>query len=330
MTNPLKPLGQEVYGQARLGDGQSVQIYPRSSALSVSYAITPSKYGAALSVSYTLQRGWAAPLAIYYTTSANAGYSIQLDSSIIAPDTVIYQPRAVAGRTLLGGQLLQGYDSMVWNYSVLQWSEFQKIISYYDPLNPVVTIGFLDPSGGWSQQQAVMHPPQYGTMSTFLISDIQLSFTRLFLFNNPSYGVIILATLTDTGVYINGQGWVGWQGGSVSYDPVNSQSYAPGIISGIVTANAPTSSTSALTNVSASTSSTTILATNGIRKAAYIYNDSASAMYLAYAATASTSSFTVKIQAGNFFEMPTGPIYTGALSAVWDTAVGSARATELV
>jgi hypothetical protein len=52
-------------------------------------------------------------------------------------------------------------------------------------------------------------------------------------------------------------------------------------------------------------------------------------MYVAFAATASTSLYTVKIPAMSFFEMPTTPIYTGVISALWDVATGAARITEL-
>lgn len=100
-------------------------------------------------------------------------------------------------------------------------------------------------------------------------------------------------------------------------------------VSGTVTANSGVSATSTLSNVPAVTASTSILASNSSRKAMYLYNDSSSAMYLKFGTTASTTSFTVKVPAANFFEMPTVPIYTGALTAVWDTATGNARITEL-
>lgn len=96
-----------------------------------------------------------------------------------------------------------------------------------------------------------------------------------------------------------------------------------------VPVSSPTSGTATLSNVAASATSVSILASNTSRKGAIIQNDSSSAMYLAYAATASTTAYTVKIPANTGFEMPITPVYTGAMSAVWDTATGSARITEL-
>lgn len=87
-----------------------------------------------------------------------------------------------------------------------------------------------------------------------------------------------------------------------------------------------TSATATLTSVAGSVTSVAILAANINRKGVTIYNDSASAMYLAYAVTATTSAFTVKIPANYLYEMPN--LYTGALSALWDVATGSARITE--
>jgi hypothetical protein len=94
-------------------------------------------------------------------------------------------------------------------------------------------------------------------------------------------------------------------------------------------ATSPSVSSSSISNVAADTSSKTILASNSSRKSMMLYNDSSSAMYLAYSATASLSSYSVKISANTLFEMPPGVTYTGAMSAVWDTASGNARVTEL-
>jgi hypothetical protein len=89
------------------------------------------------------------------------------------------------------------------------------------------------------------------------------------------------------------------------------------------------SSVATLTNVSASITSVTILALLVTRKGMLLYNDSASALYLKYGSAASTTSFTVKILPYQLFEMPVTPVYTGILTALWDTATGTARVTEL-
>lgn len=96
------------------------------------------------------------------------------------------------------------------------------------------------------------------------------------------------------------------------------------------TANIPSkSATSTPTNVGGSATSAALLASNASRKGMYVYNDSTSALYIMYGAIASATAFTVKIGSQGFFEMPTSPVYTGAINGIWDTATGSARVTEL-
>jgi hypothetical protein len=85
----------------------------------------------------------------------------------------------------------------------------------------------------------------------------------------------------------------------------------------------------ALSSVAASASSVTLLDANPSRKGVVVFNDSTSAVYVAYAPTSSATSFTVKIAAAGFWEMPAPP-YTDVLSAIWDAANGSARVTEQV
>lgn len=85
--------------------------------------------------------------------------------------------------------------------------------------------------------------------------------------------------------------------------------------------------TSAVTSVAAATSSTTLLALNAQRRGATIHNDSTAILYLKLGATASTSSFTVKIAADGYYEVPFG--YTGVIDGIWAAANGNARVTEL-
>lgn len=87
--------------------------------------------------------------------------------------------------------------------------------------------------------------------------------------------------------------------------------------------------TAALSSVAASASSVSLLAANTARKGVTIVNDSTATLYLAYAATASTTSYTYKLQAGETFEMPGLPYYGGAISGIWSAANGNARITEL-
>lgn len=87
------------------------------------------------------------------------------------------------------------------------------------------------------------------------------------------------------------------------------------------------SATSSVTNVTASTSNVTLLASNSNRLGASIYNDSTRDLYLKLGATASTSSFTVKVRKGAFYEVAFG--YTGIIDGIWESGVtGAARVTE--
>ncbi len=122
---------------------------------------------------------------------------------------------------------------------------------------------------------------------------------------------------------------VNWQAGPVLTDSTTNQKYAPAAVDVTVTASQLTSATATLTNVAGSATSVSILTSNTARKGMAVYNDSSSAMYLAYASSSSTTTYTVKIPANNLFEMPVTPVYTGAMSALWDTATGNARITEL-
>ena len=91
----------------------------------------------------------------------------------------------------------------------------------------------------------------------------------------------------------------------------------------------PASTSANLTSVNAATANTALLAANASRKAAYIYNNGGANLYLAYGNTASTIAFTVKIAAYGFFELPATPVWQGAISAIWDSASGSAQITEV-
>lgn len=93
----------------------------------------------------------------------------------------------------------------------------------------------------------------------------------------------------------------------------------------------PVAGTSAaVTSVGASATSVPLLAANAARRGAFIYNDSTVALNVKMGATASATSFTVKLLAGGYWEMPTVPyVYTGTIDGIWDSATGSARITEL-
>lgn len=88
------------------------------------------------------------------------------------------------------------------------------------------------------------------------------------------------------------------------------------------------SSAATLSAVASSVTSVSLLSSNASRKGLILFNDSNSVCYVAFAGTASSTAFTVKMAAGAFYEMPI-PVYRGAVSAIWSNANGNMRITEL-
>lgn len=88
--------------------------------------------------------------------------------------------------------------------------------------------------------------------------------------------------------------------------------------------------TATLSNVAGSASSVTLLAANTGRLGAMIYNDSTALLYVKFGATASTSSFTVRLGSQQYYELPNNPgVYTGVIDGIWASATGNARVTEV-
>lgn len=87
--------------------------------------------------------------------------------------------------------------------------------------------------------------------------------------------------------------------------------------------------TAIVTSVAASTSTVTLLASNTSRRMAMITNYANRPAFVKLGASASTTSYTVKLDTDDYYELPF-PAYTGIITAVWDIGVsGSARVTEL-
>lgn len=85
--------------------------------------------------------------------------------------------------------------------------------------------------------------------------------------------------------------------------------------------------TPATANVAASATNVTCLSSNASRLGATIYNDSTSILYAKFGATASSTSFSYKVDGGGTLDVPFG--YTGIIDCIWVSATGSARTTEL-
>lgn len=58
-----------------------------------------------------------------------------------------------------------------------------------------------------------------------------------------------------------------------------------------------------------------------------IHNDSTAILYVKFGTTATTSSYTVKMVADAYYEVPFG--YTGRIDGIWASANGAARVTEI-
>jgi hypothetical protein len=87
-------------------------------------------------------------------------------------------------------------------------------------------------------------------------------------------------------------------------------------------------SVSTVSSVVSSASSVQLLAANVNRIGVILYNDSTQVAYVAFAATASSSAYTLKMAPGSHYESEPS-VYTGVISAVWASANGSMRITEL-
>jgi len=93
-----------------------------------------------------------------------------------------------------------------------------------------------------------------------------------------------------------------------------------------VTALRPTTAT--LANVASSASNVTLFAAAAAStNRRTIYNDSTAVLYVKFGATASTTSYTVQLVAGAYYEFPL-PLYTGQVDGIWASANGAARVTS--
>jgi len=88
------------------------------------------------------------------------------------------------------------------------------------------------------------------------------------------------------------------------------------------------SSLANVASVAASATNVTLLSAVATRVGFAVYNDSASVCYLKFGATASSTSFTVLLSAGSYYEYAGHGVYTGQVDAIWATATGSARVTS--
>ena len=87
-------------------------------------------------------------------------------------------------------------------------------------------------------------------------------------------------------------------------------------------------SNATITRVATSTTTAAVLAANRSRRGYIIQNDSAVDCYVKFGATATVTTYTIKLTAGQVYE--SGPlVYTGDIHAILASGTGSAQITEL-
>jgi hypothetical protein len=185
-----------------------------------------------------------------------------------------------------------------------------------------------------------------GTWSGSLLvscSNDNQNFVNTTVFNSASTNALSAASITTNGVYY---GYINYK-----YIRVRMATYTSGTAtailalsstaggqatigtlaaqSGVWSIHPAISGSSAVTSVASDTNAVTLLASNTNRKQAFIYNDSTAAMFVKFGASATSSSFTVKLAANTAYILPTPPIYSGVITAAWEAANGSARVTEV-
>ena len=141
---------------------------------------------------------------------------------------------------------------------------------------------------------------------------------------------------SDTGVIVRQVGYsttsnVSSVAGVVSVQQ-NSTVWAVQLSTGSVTTHPEKASTHSSSNSTQSSTSLTMHAANALRLGWTCFNapTNGAFLYLKWGATASTSSFNVRVPPNGYYEMPM-PIYTGLIDAVWDsTGTGRAAVTELL
>lgn len=115
--------------------------------------------------------------------------------------------------------------------------------------------------------------------------------------------------------------------GTVGLDRGDSTSN-PLFVSGAITTTFDPSTSATVTEVSSSATTVTLQAANGSRRGLLVFNESTKNLYVKLGAGATSTSFSVKLSARGYFEVPGN--YTGIVTGVWDAANGSAWVTEIL
>ena len=142
------------------------------------------------------------------------------------------------------------------------------------------------------------------------------------------------ATVTGGVAGSLGVGGLAASGSAVAGDPVlvagsdgtNARTLATSNTGNLITEYKP-ATTSSITSVAANAASVTLLVANTNRLMALITNDGTGVMFVALATTSSTTAYTYRVTSDS--QVVIDGYWTGAISAIWTGANGSARITEL-
>lgn len=116
--------------------------------------------------------------------------------------------------------------------------------------------------------------------------------------------------------------------GSVTVNGPQGTPSDPVWISGSVYATQESNPTATAAIVTASVATSTLLASNANRRAAIIFNDATKQLYVKLGPTATTASYTIKMSAGGYWEVP--GFYSGIITGFWvNGANGAAAITEV-
>jgi hypothetical protein len=210
------------------------------------------------------------------------------------------------------------------------WAAFDTASAYVVVKSTDGTIYYLQQGAYY---QAVS---PYTAVSSAIVGALTNQFSAVSPGSGGGGGGAITAAASSYSAGAGVDGWDLTQGAKADAACASSGSTCSviSILKALLVANVqlPTSSTVAsgtLTNVAASATSVTCLASNAARLRGIIYNDSTSAtLYIKAGTTASTSSFTWLLLPGASLVLDSFPVYTGKLDCIWSAAVGNARVTE--
>lgn len=91
-------------------------------------------------------------------------------------------------------------------------------------------------------------------------------------------------------------------------------------VTGSLTITADQNPTATVTQLGASLTNITLLAANADRRGATFFYEGTKVLFLKLGATATDDSYTVKLSAGGYYEVPAS--YTGIIDGIWNSVAG--------